>query len=105
MDGVFDLFHIGHLEAIRQCAALGDRVILGVTGDSDAEGYKRKPIVPETERTAIVAALEEVDAVVCLCPLIVQMWLLLADPHFFAILDKASRFVSTAVRFRQRSLY
>ena len=71
MDGVFDLFHIGHLEAIRQCAALGDRVILGVTGDADAEGYKRRPIVPETERTAIVAALEEVDAVVCPCPLIV----------------------------------
>jgi cytidyltransferase-like protein len=71
MDGVFDLFHIGHLEAIRQCAALGDRVILGVTGDSDAEGYKRLPIVPEGERTAMVAALREVDAVVCPCPLVV----------------------------------
>ncbi len=71
MDGVFDLFHIGHLEAIRQCAALGDRVILGVTGDSDAEGYKRRPIVPESERTAIVGALEEVNEVVCPCPLVV----------------------------------
>ncbi len=71
MDGVFDLFHIGHLEAIRQCAALGDRVILGVTGDSDAEGYKRRPIVPQSERTAIVRALEEVNDVVCPCPLVV----------------------------------
>ncbi|KAL7470795.1 hypothetical protein ACHAXS_011052, partial [Conticribra weissflogii] len=41
MDGVFDLFHIGHLHAIEQCAALGTRVIIGVTGDDDAAGYKR----------------------------------------------------------------
>ena len=45
MDGVFDLFHAGHLEAIQQCAALGDRVIIGVTGDSDAASYKRAPIM------------------------------------------------------------
>ena len=71
MDGVFDLFHIGHLEAIRQCAKLGNRVIIGVTGDADATGYKRLPVVPESERTAIVRALREVDDVVCPCPLIV----------------------------------
>jgi choline-phosphate cytidylyltransferase len=71
MDGVFDLFHIGHLEAIRQCAKLGNRVIIGVTGDVDATGYKRLPVVLESERTAIVRALREVDDVVCPCPLIV----------------------------------
>ena len=68
---VFDLFHKGHLEAIHQCAALGDTVILGVTGDIDAEGYKRRPIVPEEERVAIVEALKEVKKVICPCPLIV----------------------------------
>ena len=41
MDGVFDLFHVGHLEAVQQCIALGDRVIIGVTGDADAADYKR----------------------------------------------------------------
>lgn len=71
MDGVFDLFHIGHLEAIRQCSALGDKVIIGVTGDKDAEGYKRSPIVPESERVAIIQALREVDQVICPCPLVV----------------------------------
>ena len=71
MDGVFDLFHIGHLEAIKQCAKLGDRVIIGVTGDKDAEGYKRLPIVPERERSSIIKALKVVDAVVCPCPLVV----------------------------------
>ena len=71
MDGVFDLFHIGHLEAIRQCAQLGDRVIIGVTGDKDATGYKRAPIICERERATIVESLGVVDEVVCPCPLVV----------------------------------
>ena len=69
LDGVFDLFHVGHLQAIRHCQALGDRVVLGVTGDADATGYKRKPIIPEADRAAIVGAI--VDKVVCPCPLVV----------------------------------
>lgn len=71
MDGVFDLFHVGHLQAIRQCAALGNRVIIGVTGDKDASGYKRPPIVCQEDRVAIIGALREVHHVVCPCPLIV----------------------------------
>jgi cytidyltransferase-like protein len=71
MDGVFDLFHVGHLEAIRQCADLGKRVIIGVTGDKDAAGYKRPPIMTEGDRVASVRALREVDAVVCPCPFVV----------------------------------
>jgi len=71
MDGVFDLFHIGHLQAIQQCAALGDRVIIGVTGAADASGYKRSPIISESDRTAIVKSLKVVDDVVCPCPLVV----------------------------------
>lgn len=55
-----DLFHVGHLEAIRQCAALGNHVIIGVTGDMDAAGYKRPPIMSEGDRVAIVSALREV---------------------------------------------
>jgi cytidyltransferase-like protein len=71
MDGVFDLFHVGHLNAIRQCAALGDVVIIGVTGDDDAARYKRPPIISQDDRTAILRALSEVDDVICPCPLIV----------------------------------
>ena len=47
LDGVFDLFHVGHLNAIKQAASLGDRLIVGVTGDDDATGYKRKPIISQ----------------------------------------------------------
>ena len=52
LDGIFDLFHAGHLEAVQQCVALGDRVIIGVTGDADAAGYKRPPVIGEAARWA-----------------------------------------------------
>lgn len=71
MDGVFDLFHIGHLEAIQHCTRLGNKVIIGVTGQHDATGYKREPIIKESERFAIVSAIKGVAYVVCPCPLIV----------------------------------
>lgn len=71
LDGVFDLFHIGHLKSIEQCAALGDRVIIGITGDQDAMGYKRRPIINEADRIAIVKSLQIVDDIVCPCPLLV----------------------------------
>eukprot|EP00039_Didymoeca_costata_P021567 m.344866 g.344866 ORF g.344866 m.344866 type:complete len:796 (-) comp25346_c0_seq1:16-2403(-) len=73
MDGVFDLFHIGHLRAIQKCAKLGDRVIIGVVGDIDGESYKRRPIIPEDQRVALVAAVKEVDKVICPCPFIVTL--------------------------------
>jgi len=71
MDGVFDLFHIGHVKAIHQCAKLGSRVIIGITGDSDAAGYKRPPIISQENRIAVVKAMKYVDQIVCPCPLIV----------------------------------
>jgi len=89
LDGVFDLFHIGHLKSIEQCAALGDKVIIGVTGDQDAMGYKRRPIINEAERAAIVKSLEIVDDIVCPCPLLVtkefmQKWKIDLVVHGFA---------------------
>ncbi|KAL7503026.1 hypothetical protein ACHAXN_001077 [Cyclotella atomus] len=61
MDGVFDPFYYGHLKAIEECAKLGSRVIIGVTGDDDATDYKRKPVMDQEEHTSIVAALKVVD--------------------------------------------
>lgn len=72
MDGVFDLFHVGHLEAINQCKLLGDRVIIGVVGDKDTGHYKRSPIICETQRAEIVRSIKGVDQVVCPCPLVVD---------------------------------
>ena len=71
MDGVFNLFHVGHVEAISQCARLGNRVIIGITGDTDAANYKSPPIISDANRIAVVIAMKYVDEIVCPCPLIV----------------------------------
>lgn len=63
--GVFDLFHIGHLNVLRRARAHCDHLIVGVTSDELCERRKnRRPIVPLEERMEIVGALRCVDDVV-----------------------------------------
>lgn len=62
--GVFDLFHIGHLNLLRNARAMCDRLVVGVTTD-DLSLYKGKvPLIPLQDRMEIVRAIEYVDAVV-----------------------------------------
>lgn len=56
--GVFDLFHYGHLRAIKRAKRLGDELIIGVFTDSVAEGFKRKPIVNEKNRKLMLKELD-----------------------------------------------
>ncbi len=61
--GVFDLFHVGHLNLLENARALGDKLIVGVSTDELVEQYKgRRPAVPFEERIRIVRALKCVDA-------------------------------------------
>ena len=69
MDGVFDLFHVGHLDAIKQCSKLGNEVFIGVVSDSDAESYKRTPIIDETMRCEIIESCKYVSKVIFPAPL------------------------------------
>ena len=63
--GVFDLFHIGHLNLLKQAKSGCDRLIVGVSTDELVQTYKNKsPIIPFTERIEIVSALKCVDEVV-----------------------------------------
>ncbi len=62
--GTFDVFHIGHLRILERAAALGDRLIVGVSSDALNISKKgRPPVFPESERMRIVAALRCVDEV------------------------------------------
>ncbi len=62
--GVYDLFHIGHLNLLRNARALCDRLIVGVTVD-DLVSYKhKKAVIPFHERMEIVRACQYVDAVI-----------------------------------------
>ncbi|MAQ14522.1 MAG: glycerol-3-phosphate cytidylyltransferase [Sandaracinus sp.] len=62
--GTFDVFHVGHLRVIERAAALGDRLVVGVSADALNVSKKgREPVFSQDERLAIVGALRWVDEV------------------------------------------
>lgn len=64
--GTFDLFHVGHVELLRECRAMAGngRVIVAVNGDLFVGRFKgRSPIVPLYERLTLLAACRYVDRV------------------------------------------
>jgi glycerol-3-phosphate cytidylyltransferase len=63
--GVFDLFHIGHLNILRRAKNYCEYLIVGVSTDECVQEYKHKaPVIPFSERSAIVEAIKYVDKVV-----------------------------------------
>jgi rfaE bifunctional protein nucleotidyltransferase chain/domain len=65
-NGVFDLFHVGHLRYLQGARALADLLVVAVNGDASARRLGKgpgRPVVPEGERAEIVAALACVDHV------------------------------------------
>lgn len=63
--GVFDMFHIGHLNIIKRAKELCDKLIVGVSTDELVQIYKhKKPIIPFVERIEIVQSIRYVDEVV-----------------------------------------
>lgn len=73
IDGVFDLFHRGHLESLKKSKFIDDNVTLlvGVISDEDATSYKRKPIINFEDRIEIIKSIKYVDRVIEKCPLII----------------------------------
>ena len=62
--GVYDLFHIGHLNLLRRAKAQCDYLIVGVTVD-ELVAYKHKQaVIPFEERIEIVQAIQYVDKAV-----------------------------------------
>lgn len=63
--GVFDMFHIGHLNILKKAKENCDYLIVGVSTDELVEKYKNKtPIVSYEERKTIIESLKFVDEVV-----------------------------------------
>jgi len=59
--GVFDIIHPGHIFFLETARGLGDELIVIVSRDQIARKIKKKPIIPEEQRLAVVKALKPVD--------------------------------------------
>lgn len=62
--GVFDLFHIGHLNLLRNAKGMCDRLIVGVSTDDLVKLKGKNPVIPFCDRIEIVRNIRCVDAVV-----------------------------------------
>lgn len=62
--GVYDLFHIGHLNLLKNAKSLCDKLIVGVTSDELVSYKNKKAVINHQERMEIVRSIKYVDAVV-----------------------------------------
>jgi D-beta-D-heptose 7-phosphate kinase/D-beta-D-heptose 1-phosphate adenosyltransferase len=65
-NGCFDLLHIGHITYLNEARGLGDALVVGLNTDRSVRALKGtgRPIIPEQERSHLLAALECVDYVI-----------------------------------------
>ncbi|MDR3052618.1 MAG: adenylyltransferase/cytidyltransferase family protein [Coriobacteriales bacterium] len=64
VSGSFDLFHVGHLNLLRNAKERCDKLVVGVLSDDAIDRIKHKrPVIPCADRLAIVAAIRYVDEV------------------------------------------
>ena len=62
--GVFDLFHVGHLNLLKNAKGMCDKLIVGVTVDQLVAYKGKKAMIPFEDRIEIVRSIKYVDAVV-----------------------------------------
>jgi len=79
-NGCYDLLHPVHVRVIERSRALGDKLIVAINSDRSVRDLKgpSRPILPEDERAATLAAFEAVDAVTVFdeetpCPLLEKL--------------------------------
>ena len=62
--GVYDLFHVGHLNILKNAKSMCDKLVVGVSTDELSMYKGKKPLIPFEDRIEIVRAIRFVDAVV-----------------------------------------
>lgn len=82
--GVYDMFHIGHLNLINHAKEYCDYLIVGVNADNLVQNYKYKtPVINEKERQIIISNIKAVDDCIIVTTLDkVEIW---NQIHFDAI--------------------
>tara|TARA_B100000780_G_scaffold248239_1_gene193503 strand:- start:68 stop:508 length:441 start_codon:yes stop_codon:yes gene_type:complete len=63
--GVFDLFHVGHLNLLKKAKEHCELLIVGVTSDELVSYKNKSAVIPFEERIEIVANIKVVDKVLC----------------------------------------
>ena len=85
--GVFDLFHVGHLNLLERCKSMCDTLIVGVCDDDYVVNVKHKqPIFLENDRVRILGALKCVDQAVLVNYEITDNKLLALEKFHFDVL-------------------
>ena len=64
-NGCFDILHVGHIRYLNQARSFGDVLVVGINSDRSVREIKgdSRPIIPESERAEVLAALSCVDFV------------------------------------------
>jgi len=62
--GVYDLFHIGHVNILRNAKAMCDKLVVGVTVDELVAYKGKQPVIPYSERIEVVRSCRYVDVAI-----------------------------------------
>ena len=75
IDGIFDLFHMGHVMHFKDIKYLDgeeNHLIVGIISDKDAESYKRLPVYNQENRKILIESCKYVDEIIENAPLVLS---------------------------------
>jgi len=84
-NGCFDILHLGHVTYLENARNFGDALLIGVNSDAAVRGLKGagRPVNPENDRAAILAALENVSGVCIFSDRTATKFLAAAQPDIY----------------------
>ena len=84
-NGCFDILHLGHVTYLENARSRGDALLIGVNSDAAVRGLKGagRPVNSETDRAAVLAALQSVDGVCLFTDTTATRFLAAAQPDIY----------------------
>jgi rfaE bifunctional protein nucleotidyltransferase chain/domain len=84
-NGCFDILHLGHVTYLETARNFGDALLIGMNGDASVRALKgpERPVNPEPDRAAVLAALESVSGVCVFAEPTATRFLARAEPDIY----------------------